>query len=268
MYEGKILLSDLDGTLLNEKKEISKENIDAITYFVENGGRFGVATGRDVENALNILKEVPINFYCIFSNGSVLFDKDKGEVLAENLLDKEKIIPFLERVVKEQPEIGIQAHTNEGTVLCPVKGHLDESYVSTHHPYGYKTLEELAECQVRKMLFITKDGDFSWLEKHSEPLTDVIQRVQSSKTFYEFLPAGSSKGSMVAEIRKLIPEHDVIYAVGDFYNDVEMVAEADVGIFCENAPDALKEDANFICASNNNHPIADIIRRVIPKKSK
>jgi len=45
-FEGLMLVSDLDGTLLNSKLEVSEENIKAVSYFVDNGGIFTIATGR------------------------------------------------------------------------------------------------------------------------------------------------------------------------------------------------------------------------------
>ena len=45
-FQGMLLLSDMDGTILNDKKEISQENKDAVRYFTENGGYFSLATGR------------------------------------------------------------------------------------------------------------------------------------------------------------------------------------------------------------------------------
>lgn len=264
MYQGKILLSDLDGTLLNAKREVSPENLAAIKHFVENGGRFGVATGRDIENVLQLLSHVPINFFCIFSNGSVLFDKDKKEILAERTLDPDKLIPFLEKCIKERPDIGLQIHTNQGTIFCPDESQVDPATCETHRPYTCKTLEELKSCTLRKILFITKDGDMSWLLENSEPFSDFVQRVQTSKVYFEFLPQNSSKGMMIREIRPFIKDSDIIYGVGDFYNDKEMMTESDIGIMCDNAPDELKPLAKFICANHNEHPIHDVIHRIIP----
>lgn len=263
MYKGKILLSDLDGTLLNKNREISAKNVEAITYFTENGGRFGVATGRDIQNTLDIVSHIPVNFFCIFSNGSVLYDIKEKEVMAEHVLEKEKILPFLEKCLKECPDIGIQVHTDQGTVFCPDESKVDPSTVATHHPFVCKTLEELSVCTLRKILFITKDGDFSWLKEQGAALTNDVKQVQSSKIYYEFLPFGSSKGSMIEELRPYISVNDTLYAVGDFYNDVEMMEQSDVGILCKNAPEDMKHYADFICKDNNSDPLYDVIHNIL-----
>lgn len=263
MYQGKILLSDLDGTLLNAKREVSPENLAAIKHFVENGGRFGVATGRDIENVLQLLSHVPINFFCIFSNGSVLFDKEKKEVLAEVSVDNSKVMPFLAECRKLHPEIGIQLHTNLGTIFVPDMSNVNPDTASGHKPFICKELEDCADLTIRKVLFLTPTGDFDWLKSTSEELDAVVSRVQSSKFYYEFLPKGSSKGAMVEELRKRMNPDEKLYAVGDFYNDIEMVLGADVGILCENAPDELKKQVKHITVNHNESVISDVVRRII-----
>lgn len=266
MYQNKILFSDLDGTLLDKNREVSAKNVEAITHFVNNGGRFAVATGRDIQNVLQLLSHIPINFHCIFSNGSVLYDTKKGEILAERTLDSAKLIPFLEKCLQERPDIAIQIHTEQGTVFCPDESQVNPESLPTYEPYICKSLEELKDCTMRKVLFMTKDGEMSWLIENSQALSEIVQRVQTSKIYYEFLPLNSSKGAMIREIRPLIQETDIIYGVGDFYNDKEMMKESDIGIMCENAPEELKPLAQFICANHNENAVADVIHRIIPMK--
>lgn len=262
-FQNKILLSDLDGTLLNANREVSQENIDAIRYFIDNGGKFGIATGRDIENVWDLYHMIPINFFCIFSNGSVLFDKEKKEVLAEVAVDNGKVMGFLSECRKLHPEIAIQLHTNVGTVFVPDTGNVKKETSDGHKPYTCKNLEECADLTIRKVLFLTPEGDFTWLKEASEALDDVVSRVQSSKVYYEFLPKGSSKGAMLGEMRKRMAPEEKLYAVGDFYNDREMVLGADVGILCENAPDELKKLVKHITVNHNESVISDVVHRII-----
>lgn len=262
-FHNKILLSDLDGTLLNANRQVSQENIEAIQYFIDNGGKFGIATGRDIENVWECFPQIPVNFYCIFSNGSVLFDKEKKEVLVEVALDNKKIMPFLAECRKLHPEIGIQLHTNVGTVFVPDDTNVNPDTALGHKPYICKELEHCADLTIRKVLFLTPAGDFTWLKETSETLDDAISRVQSSKVYYEFLPKGSSKGAMVEQMRKRMTPDEKLYAVGDFYNDIEMVLGADVGILCENAPDELKKQVKYHTVNHNESVISDVVRRII-----
>lgn len=262
-FKNKILLSDLDGTLLDSNRVVSQKNIDAIQYFIDNGGKFGIATGRDIENVWEFYDNVPVNYYCIFSNGSVLYNKETKEVLAEVAMDREKVMPFLARCREEHPEIGIEIHSNEGTVFVPDANNVKSDTALSQKPYICKSLEDCKNLTFRKILFITPEGDFTWLKSASEELEGIISRVQSSKFYYEFLPLGSSKGDMVKEMRKYMSPEETLYAVGDFYNDEEMIAEADVGIFTENAPDDLKPKAKHLAASYLNSAVDDVIHRIL-----
>ena len=68
-FDGYVIVSDLDGTLLDNNKNISKENLEAINYFTENGGKFTVATGRVIEATEEYLSKIEINFPIIVYNG-------------------------------------------------------------------------------------------------------------------------------------------------------------------------------------------------------
>lgn len=262
-FKNKILLSDMDGTLLNSKKEVSEENLKAIQYFVDNGGKFGIATGRDIENVFLYFHQVPINQFCIFSNGSALYNREKQKVLAERTLDNDKILPFLARCRKEHPEIGIQLHTNLGSVFVPDVVNVNPDSAAGLKPYICKSLEEIQDLRIRKVLFLTPTGDFQWLKGESEGFDSHLSRVQSSPFYYEFLPLHSSKGHMVKELRKHLSSEEKIYAVGDFYNDREMIVEADVGILCENAPEELKPLAQHITVHHDKPVIQDVVYRIM-----
>lgn len=64
-YDNVLLLSDMDGTLLDSNSTVSVSNQRAIKDFIANGGKFGAATGRNQRNTLSFLKEVELNAPCI-----------------------------------------------------------------------------------------------------------------------------------------------------------------------------------------------------------
>ena len=70
----------MDGTLINSKKEISKENLDAIKYFVNNGGKFTVATGRMVASVSGFLDKLKLDLPAILHNGGKIYDYNGGGI--------------------------------------------------------------------------------------------------------------------------------------------------------------------------------------------
>ena len=68
-YDGIVIFSDLDGTLLDDDRRLSQENYDAVARFVSQGGRFGVATGRMERTTLHNFPGLAINIPSIFLTG-------------------------------------------------------------------------------------------------------------------------------------------------------------------------------------------------------
>ena len=84
-YTGKMIISDLDGTLIPRGGLISAENKAAIKSFVAEGGRFAIATGRTPEAAAGYVDGLPINAPSIFFNGAMLYDWVRPSVLHQSL---------------------------------------------------------------------------------------------------------------------------------------------------------------------------------------
>ena len=87
-FEGVMLISDMDGTLLNKDGNISEKNIEAIREFVSLGGRFTVATGRMKKGVEKFLDRLPINAPAIIFNGSSIYDFSKEEEIYAKTLEK------------------------------------------------------------------------------------------------------------------------------------------------------------------------------------
>ena len=82
LFEGKLILTDLDGTYLFDDHHISAENRAAVRYFMDNGGLFTVATGRSKAGMEHFFPELEINAPAILYNGSVIYDfARKADVL-------------------------------------------------------------------------------------------------------------------------------------------------------------------------------------------
>ena len=77
-FDGILLLSDMDGTLLNGSSTVSPENLSALRYFMAEGGRFSVATGRSKPGMEHFLESLPINAPAVIYNGAVVYDFEAG----------------------------------------------------------------------------------------------------------------------------------------------------------------------------------------------
>ena len=255
-----LICTDLDGTLLDDEKKISKENIKAIEYFKENGGYFTFVTGRMPFFVSNIYNKIRPNapFGCI--NGGGLYDCEKQEYIWIEEMSKD-VISMLECVDNELPSVGIQVNTPCHVFFCKESDAMVEFRRVTGLPNlacGYKDVTE----PFSKIVFACEEHEIAALENllRSHPMADRFDFIRSERTLFEILPKGINKGMAI----KKLAEHlniDVsrTIAVGDYNNDVAMLKAAGIGVAVENACTEAKAAADYITVSNNENAIAQII---------
>lgn len=265
-YSGYLLLSDLDGTLFDGNCSVSAVNKEAIRHFVAEGGRFGISTGRTQDNAMRFLDGVEINTPCILYNGSALYDFGEKRFLKTSALVKTEAQVFVSYVLHNYPEINIQVYTEEGIYLVSPKKYIIASFLADHQPCSFAESKDLMNQNWLKVLMCCEDGEvLRWLRSDldREGMLSSVHTVFSSDIYLEFLLNGVSKGSMLEHLRKILSEeHRIIYAIGDYNNDIELLQHADVGVAPANALPQVKEIADVVTVSNEEHAIAAVIQQM------
>lgn len=265
-FSGILLVSDVDGTLLTKEHILPKNNIDAINYFINNGGLFTIATGRPSQSIEVLLKDVHINIPGIVFNGGGIYDFNKKEYLWSIFLNN-SAKEIVRLIIERFPQIGIVIYSGK-TMFAPVE---NEQY------YRLANAEKSASlvCDLEEIPFpwfkIVFIGEMKHLEKLSEFLKfceiDEFDLVFSNYYLFEILPKGCSKGNAL----KLLPSKaninvNKIIALGDYYNDIELLKNADISAVVENAPEEIKNLAHIITVSNDKGAVADLIKFLDTKK--
>ena len=239
-YDGVLICSDLDGTLRNSKGEISKENIDAINYFIENGGKFSLSTGRSPHYAKKLEES---GLYCnapiISLNGSMIYDIQKEKILYQNPMDYDKISD-----VKE--------------FLLEYGSYLNETVY--HSIDTVESFEDIIDKVLYKILFVCKDSDSSKIFRRAleEKYSEGFFVVNSWDVGVEILDKKSTKGECILKMREFL-EVDKIICVGDYENDISMLLNADVSYAVSNAIPEVKAVATKVTVSNNESALAALI---------
>lgn len=140
--EGILLVSDMDGTLLNAHKHVSTENLRALNRFVAKGGLFTIATGRINKSVEPYLSSLPVNAPAILYNGGLIYDFEKQQILWDKTLPV-GIQDDIHRIIDQFPGIGIEIYTDDGEVNI-----LTENEFTNRH----LTLEELDFQRIREGL--------------------------------------------------------------------------------------------------------------------
>lgn len=260
-FQGLLLVSDLDGTLLNDRKEISQENRTAIEYFTNEGGLFTFVTGRVPQGVGPVFHQLrptlPIG--CI--NGAGIFDPQTEEYLWQLPLPQDAA--QLVRDAEERfPEVGIELCGFRFNRYQVINGILERHFLDEGLEVGKSTFENFGE-PIAKVLFAEHphrlDPIIRFLNTH--PLSDRFDFIRSSAEYYEILPKGASKGDLLLRIAALLKiEQGNILAVGDNENDISMLNAAAVGYAVANAVEATKKAANKVLKSTcNQSAIAELI---------
>jgi len=258
IFDGYVIVSDLDGTLLNNDKNISKENLEAINYFTENGGKFSVATGRVIEATEGYLSNIKINLPIIVYNGGVIYDYNNQKILSEKFVDNNQK-QIATKIKEEYDNIGIEIYANRKLYVLKDSGH---SYRSATKMLDiiYDINEDIFSMDWHKILIVGNIEVIDYIERTFEDKYK-IKGTRSGRTSYELLPVNESKGKALKNIIKMHNlERNKVICVGDNMNDLELLKEAAFSFCPRNGSEQLKKHTDFIAPSNEEHVIKYIVQ--------
>ena len=260
-YEGVLICTDLDGTLLRGDKTISDANIKAIEYFKQKGGLFTFVTGRMpnfVDGIANIIKpNAPIG--CV--NGGGLYDyKSKKYLWKSNM--PEEVSELVRCIDENYPDVGIMTCTFEKTYFSKENITMQKFRDVTNAPHFVCQYNDIKE-PIAKIIFGSESDDeivkiSQTLKNH--PLAERFDFIQSEQTLYEILPKGICKGTSVTKICELMNiDKSKTVALGDYNNDISMFCAAHTGIAVSNACSEAQKAADYVTVSNEEDAVAKVI---------
>jgi hypothetical protein len=259
-FDGMLLCTDLDDTLLTDNKQVSEKNRKAIDYFKSEGGLFTFSTGRVPMGARLILEYVVPNAPIVCFNGGGIYDFSENKMLWSRKLDSDAI-SAVEYVDRRLDFVGIEICTEEKIYFSKINAKVREHQVLEKLPDNDLDYHDIPEVW-QKVLFMTEEHELNTVRRtiSESPFADKYTFVQSSPWYYELLPKNSTKGDGLIQLGELCGiDRSRIIAVGDNENDLEMVKIAGVGIAVENAIPIVKSSADYITADNNSDAIAKVI---------
>jgi Cof subfamily protein (haloacid dehalogenase superfamily) len=259
-FRGVLLLSDMDGTLLDSKRRISEKNKAAINRFIEGGGLFTVATGR-MKASVELYK-LPISVPSIIYNGAIIYDfKNDKTLWSDSLQECTKSV--VAQVMEKFKGIGLEVYSEGSIYIMGENEHITDHVIRERiTPVYIDSLDEVPGLWT-KVLFAWDPKKLPEAESFLKGFTEPFEQVYSEPQFLEMLNKGVSKGSGLRMLKKLLDE-DIycIIAVGDNMNDIELIQEADIGIAVGNAQEPLKKAADYCCIDNDHDAIAEIIDKI------
>ena len=260
----KLLVTDLDGTLLSTQKSLSVRNQHAIRQAKQRGKYITFATGRNYLSSLPMIRTLQPNAPLILYNGSRIEEHGTRKlVYARDLPAKQALQAF---ALNARHQIAILMYLD------------DEIYVATQSPevLAFMARErischaagDLASClgardPIKLLLIGSPEKLTAYAEEYAvrEPEPELVR---SEINYLEILAAGVSKGDALSHLaaKMGIPVSEMI-AVGDNPNDIEMIRAAGLGVAVQNAHPDLKRVADLITDSNDDDGVAKIIEEYL-----
>lgn len=262
-FEGILICTDLDGTLLKSDKTISESTLDAIEYFKNEGGRFTFITGRMPYYSADICNIIKPNAP-IGCGGGAVYDAQKREYLWKPSLPF-SVLELVGYVDERLKEIGIQVTTFEKTYFCKFNKAVEEFIEITKLPRLTCNYAEVTE-PIAKVIFADKsEENVTALERllYSHPLADDFTFIRTEKRLFEVTPKNVNKGMALLKIAELVGvDASRTIGVGDYNNDASMLKTAKIGIAVANAVPEIKEVADLITVSNDEDAVKKIIEDI------
>lgn len=264
----RIIVLDLDGTLTNNKKEITPRTKETLIRAQEQGIKVVLASGRPTYGIVPLADKLELakyGGYILSYNGGEIIDWKSKELMYKNLLDPE-VLPYLYKCAKE----------NQFAIVT-----YDEEYVLTENPEDEYVLKEAllnvmkikkvenfleaVKHPIAKCLIVGEAERLAKLEKEMyEHLKDRMGVFRSEPYFLELVPKGIDKAqSLAVLLKELNMSKDEMIAMGDGFNDLSMIKFAGLGIAMQNAQQVVKDNADFITLSNEEDGVAYAIEKFI-----
>ncbi|NFT08245.1 HAD family phosphatase [Clostridium botulinum] len=282
----KLIVSDMDGTLLNSEHKISKENLDAIKKAEERGIHFAIATGRSYQDVKPFIDECDLDCQCILMNGAEYRDEN-GKILENIYIDKEKTKRILE--VLKNSGFSVELYTDKGIYTTDTKEeayqgmiyrvksfdpHLSEEEVLENakvHPHllNLKYIDDInrfleSEINIAKVIAFYDDVDVIKKLKFDIEKIEGLIVASTFATNVEINNIEAQKGLILSKtIEKMGISKDEVIVLGDSFNDYSLFTEFPKSFAMENAVPEIKEIAKYITDTNDNSGVAKAIYKAI-----
>ena len=249
---GLVIVSDMDGTLLDRHGRVPSVNLEAIERFKAAGGRFTLASGR-YGKALDRLfpgyKEY-VNAPAILCNGALLCNVHTDEIIREVKQSATLLLPMLQDIAARFPELEIHPIVKDEKIGMSIElGDL----TTEHECFKVVTGAEPELLDRVREYFLSAYGE-KWAQS------------KSCKHLLEFLIPEGTKGKTLAHLRSYLEGLDgecKIIAVGDYENDLDMLMAADIAACPENAVDEVKSICKIHLCDHHDGCIADLVNKIL-----
>lgn len=282
----KLVVSDMDGTLINHQGGISPRNLQAISQLQEKGIEFVIASGRDYNGIRSILDQYHIHCQAILGNGAQYCDKD-GRVLMSCYLNKNVYKDIIQ--IFENLHIPYMVFTTQGFYTGYEPSYVRESFVkrgmrrfkSCYDDYGEEGRFADSPCNhLQKIddidMFLKQDFEIIKVEAFSLDALEIapakellahiptISYLSSFDDNVEVTDENAQKGLILKKVAKMKNiDTDEIAVIGDGMNDLTLFQYFHYSYAPKNAEKEIKNLAYQVVSDCQNDGFAEAINMIV-----
>lgn len=270
-FDGVLLASDFDNTLIYTEEALrsgvpipplSGKNRAALEYFMGEGGRFTISTGRAYAAFEKLAPLIPMNTPCVICNGAAIYDFSSEEYLETALLTEDTrwrgqaVLDAFPTVAVEAYHIDNVIHAVQPNSITRAHEHLTgvnvverPTLMDVPMPLGKLLFEEDHQQLLKVEAFLRERG---WAEDY--------ELIYSGRTLLEMTARGANKGGMVCKLAQrfgVASEH--IYCIGDESNDLSMLAISAIPFAPANCIPAVRASGARLVSDARQDALADVV---------
>lgn len=266
-----LIASDIDGTINNKARQPVQRNIDLVNKFVfECGGNFTLASGRSPESMRKHFKRLGIDDgKAIVLNGAGIYDFATEQMVWQSTLN-EHCIDMVRKSVQKFPFLAFEVVSDKcvylfrptiSTRIMAINAKKDVRY--------FYDFEKIPKDNWYKVIFSGLPAQMKLLEKYIVGMSNTTDNLMySSVMSYEMVNEDTNKGVAVLKLAEMLGvDKSNTAAIGDYFNDYQMLKRVALPACCGQAPKGMKDIAKFVACHCNDGAVADLIEYIIKNHS-
>lgn len=260
----RLVVSDLDGTLLNEKSQLPAEFPQLVRKLAERDVLFATASGRNWESQRSFFSECANQMAFICDNGAFIMHRGRPFFISELKTELWKA------VAQKSAEYGSDC----GAVICGVKGTYMIRNPKLHDAVShfYSTIQyvdgfdEISDQIFKVSICCLRGTEGALFDTFYACFSEYASLVCAHPLFMDVMNAGINKASGIHLLQKSLGlESEQVMAFGDYSNDIEMLRHAGISYIMENAPDFMQKYAMFQAPSNEKNGVVTVLENTLLK---
>ncbi len=268
LFQGEMIASDIDGTILPYLGRVSDRNRAAIRFFSEQGGVFTLSTGRSIIATRPIARDLGLTVPLVVNNGSLLYNPATDEIVQKTDLDP-SAHALIAAVLERFPEAGVEVYSDREFYVLQENAHIRAHVEGVEATPWSSALVRKGDFRPWQKALIAADPEVSTqvlayletLPRHN------IHLVRSSVHYVELVPVDATKGEGTLRLAALLGvSREHVYTAGDYNNDIELIDAGAISFAPSNALESIRQRADVVVGDCADGVVADIVEYLLRER--